>query len=63
MSGLLLSAEMKANALTENDQRSWIKYTNSTCLKAKKNCRGNSDLSNHILEKDETWRGVLTFFN
>lgn len=40
MSGLLLSAQMKANALTENDQRSWIKYTKQYLFEVKEELQG-----------------------
>lgn len=40
MSGLLLSAEMKANAPTENDQRSYIKYTKQYLFEDKEELQG-----------------------
>ena len=40
MSGLLLSAEMKASAPTENDQRSWIKYTKQYLFEGKEELQG-----------------------
>ena len=40
MSGLLLSAETKANALTENDQRSWIKHTKQYLFEGKEELQG-----------------------
>lgn len=40
MSGLLLPAEMKANALNKNDQRSWIKHTKQHLFEGKGELQG-----------------------